>query len=69
MFDRLKQRLSKPVTIWVYGTSLSLLEEMSRQLEERSLPTYTDLETAVKALGALVQYAEFRRGLNLNPKL
>lgn len=69
MFDRLKQRLSKPVTIWVYGTSLSLLEEMSRQLEERSLATYTDLETAVKALGALVQYAEFRRGLNLNPKL
>jgi acetyltransferase len=63
MFDRLKQRISKPVTIWFYGTQLSLLEEMSRQLEERGFPTYTDLETAVKALGALFSYAGFRGGL------
>jgi acetyltransferase len=61
MFDHLKQRISKPVTIWLYGTQLSLLEEMSRQLEERGFPTYTDLETALRALGALSSYAKFRK--------
>jgi len=39
------------------------MEDMSRQLEERGLPTYTDLETAVKALGALVYYSKFRSSL------
>jgi acetyltransferase len=63
MFDRLKPLISKPVTIWIYGTNLSLMEELSRQLEERGLPTYTDLETAVKALGALVYYSKFRSSL------
>jgi acyl-CoA synthetase (NDP forming) len=63
MFYRLKRRISKPVTIWFYGTQLSLLEEMSRQLEERGFPTYTDLETAVRALGALSSYAKFRESL------
>jgi acetyltransferase len=63
MFDHLKQRISKPVTIWLYGTQLSLLEEMSRQLEKRGFPTYTDLETAVRALGALSSYSKFRQSL------
>jgi acyl-CoA synthetase (NDP forming) len=60
MFDHLKQRVSKPMTVWFYGTSLSLIEEVSRQLEGLGVPTYTDQGTAVKALGALSSYAKFR---------
>ena len=57
MFERLMQHVSKPVTIWVYGTKLFLVEETSRQLEARGLPTYIDIETAVKALGVAAGYA------------
>ena len=61
MFDRLVQRFSKPLAIWVYGPKLSMTADVSRKLEERGLPTYTDLETAVKALGTLAGYAKFKR--------
>ena len=63
MFDRVLQRVSKPMTVWFYGTSLSLIEEVSRQLEWLGVPTYVDQETAVKALGALVRYSRFKSGL------
>jgi acyl-CoA synthetase (NDP forming) len=63
MFDRLLKRVSKPMTVWFYGTSLALIEEVSRQLEGLGVPTYTDQETAVKALGALVRYSGFKRGI------
>jgi len=63
MFERLLKRVSKPVTVWFYGTKLSLIEEAARQLERLGVPTYTDQETAVKALGALVRYSKFKSGL------
>ena len=63
MFDRVLQRVSKPMTVWFYGTSLALIEEVSRQLEGLGVPTYIDQETAVKALGALVRYSKFKSGL------
>jgi acyl-CoA synthetase (NDP forming) len=32
-------------------------------LEGLGVPTYTDQETAIKALGTLVRYSRFRSGL------
>jgi acyl-CoA synthetase (NDP forming) len=63
MFTRLKKRVLKPMTVWFYGTRLSLIEDVSRQLEGLGVPTYTDQETAVKALGALACYSRFKKGL------
>jgi acetyltransferase len=63
MFTRLKKRVLKPMTVWFYGTRLSLIEDVSRQLEGLGVPTYTDQETAVKALGALARYSRFKSGL------
>lgn len=63
MFDRLLKRVSKPMTVWFYGTRLSLLEDVSRQLEGLGVPTYIEQETAVKALGALVRYSKFKESL------
>jgi acetyltransferase len=60
MLDSLKHRISKPVALWIYGMQLSVLDEMHRQSEERGLPTYLDLETAVKALGAAVRYSRIK---------
>jgi acetyltransferase len=60
LLERLIGNISKPVTIWLYGTQLHMLEETSRRLEVRGLPTFTELETAVKALGMLAEYSRFR---------
>jgi acyl-CoA synthetase (NDP forming) len=63
MFERLVKRISKPMAVWFYGTKLSLIEDISRQLERLGVPTYIDQETSIKALGALVRYSEFKRGV------
>lgn len=63
MFGRLKRHVTKPVAVWVYGMKLSMMEEMSRQLEAQGLATYLDLETAVKALGAAAHYSGLRSAL------
>jgi len=58
MFSRLKQQASKPMTVWIYTTKLSVKEELSRELEALGLPVYIKLETAVKALGIAADYAK-----------
>jgi acyl-CoA synthetase (NDP forming) len=49
--------LAGPPRLWIYGTNSSAIEDMSRQLEARGLPTYFDLETAIKALGIAARYS------------
>lgn len=60
MLNQLGQRMLKPVTVWIYGMKLSVIEEMSRRLEARGLPTYYDLETAIKALGVAAAYSKIK---------
>lgn len=67
MFYRLKQQFSKPMTIWIYGTNLAVAEELSRELEAIGLPTYSNLETAIKALGVAAKYAQIRSRFNAEP--
>lgn len=63
LFDRLTHDIAKPIALWLYGPSLSTVEELSRLLGARGAPAYTELETAIKALGALAQYSRFRDSL------
>jgi acyl-CoA synthetase (NDP forming) len=67
LVDNFMSRITKPMTFWIYGPKLAIVEEAARQLEARGLPTYTELEVAVRALGAAARYAEFRRGLEKLP--
>jgi len=64
VFRRLKQQVSKPMTIWIYGPKLSAKEELSRALEALGFPTFSNLETAAKALGIAARYAEVKSHLN-----
>lgn len=64
LIDRFMLNVSKPVAFWIYGPKLSIVEEAARQLEARGMPTFTDFETAVRALGKAARYAEFRRSLD-----
>jgi len=60
LFDRVIPHVSKPFTLWLYGPTLAETQELARILEGRNVPTYTEFETAVKALGAAAQYQALR---------
>jgi len=63
MFGRLRQRTTKPVSVYIYGTSVSVRDDVARQLDALGVPTYLELETAVRALGVAVQYARSKSRL------
>ena len=57
MLYRLTKDFPKTVNIWLYGTSLSAMLELARQLQVRGLPAYLDLDIAIKALGCAAYYS------------
>jgi acyl-CoA synthetase (NDP forming) len=66
MIDHLVDNISKPVAFWLYGQRLSLIEDISRSLERRGVPTFIELQTAVKALGMLAGYSRFISSIDSN---
>ncbi len=69
MLHRLTKDFSKTVNIWLYGTSLPAMLEMTRQLQARRLPAYLDLDIAIKALGCAVYYSRARASLQYRDDL
>ena len=63
MLHRLTKDFSKTVNIWLYGTSLSAMQEMARQLQVRGLPAYLDLDIAIKALSCAAYYSRAKSSL------
>jgi acyl-CoA synthetase (NDP forming) len=57
MFGRLRQRTMKPVSVYLYGTSVPIRDDVARQLDALGVPNFLELETAVRALGVAVRYA------------
>jgi len=64
MIERSARGVSKPVNVWIYGTSLPAMEELARQLHARGFPAYLDLDTAIKALGCAAAYSRIRVNLS-----
>jgi acyl-CoA synthetase (NDP forming) len=64
IFDRVMKNVTKPVSIWIYGTELGPMEELSRQVQGRGLPAYFDIELAIKALATAAHYSRVKSSLN-----
>ena len=64
MFSSLFNKLdfTKPTVIWIYGTNLSSIEETSKHLENLNIPVFSDLETSVRAIGAMLEYNKYTIG-------
>jgi acetyltransferase len=60
MFDRLEPHITKPVVAWIYGMELPAMESLARMLGDRGVPSFLEIETAIKALGAAARYREIR---------
>jgi acyl-CoA synthetase (NDP forming) len=61
-------RIGKPVTVMGYGIDLAEMQESGHQMEALGLPTYFDLETAVKALGVAAAYSRIRARMEENSR-
>jgi len=64
ILDRVMKNVTKPVSIWIYGTELAAMEELSRQVQGRGLPAYFDIELAIKALATAARYSRVKSGLD-----
>jgi acetyltransferase len=62
IFRKLRGISQKPVAIWVYGPQLPSIYDLTHNLEDLGFPVFSDLETAIKAIGAAYQYAIWRKG-------
>ena len=60
MLDKSTRGSVKTTNVWIYGTSYPAMQELARQLQTRSLPSYLDLDLAVKSHGAASHYSRIR---------
>lgn len=63
MYERLKECISKPVSIFIHGTKLNMMFKLSQALEDLGYPTYFDPDIAIKALAAAVDYSAIKQDL------
>ncbi len=64
ILGRLMKNVTKPVSFWIYGTDLAAMEELSRQVQERGLPAYFDIELTIKSLAVAADYSRVKSSLN-----
>jgi acyl-CoA synthetase (NDP forming) len=61
-YEKIKGNYRKTIATWIYGPSIPLINEMSSRMEDLGFPVFSDLETAMKALGIAYQYAIHKKG-------
>jgi len=61
-YEGLKGDYQKTIATWIYGPSLSLIHKMSNRMEDLGFPVFSNIETAVKALGMAYQYSNRKKG-------
>jgi acyl-CoA synthetase (NDP forming) len=61
-YEEIKGTYQKTIATWIYGPSIPLISEMSSRMEDLGFPVFSDLETAIKALGIACQYAIRKKG-------
>jgi acyl-CoA synthetase (NDP forming) len=64
MIETSARGVSKPLNVWIYGTSLPAMEELVRRLHAREFPAYLDLDIAIKALGCAAAYFRIKANLS-----
>ncbi|MGZ3514797.1 MAG: hypothetical protein ACXU93_12685, partial [Thermodesulfobacteriota bacterium] len=61
-YEGLQGKYQKTVATWIYGPSVPLINEMSGRMEDLGFPVFSDVETAIKALGIAYQYSIRKKG-------
>ncbi|MCG6877992.1 MAG: CoA-binding protein [Deltaproteobacteria bacterium] len=59
-YEALGENGHKPVATWVYGPSVTMVRDLTKQLESRGFPVFAEPERCIKALGLAYRYAKGR---------
>ncbi len=62
LYEALQGNYQKTIATWIYGPSIPLIHHMAGCMEDLGFPVFSDLETAMKALGIAYQYSRQRKG-------
>jgi len=61
-YEKLRGNYQTTIATWIYGPSVSLINEMPGRMEDLGFPVFSDVETAIKALGIAYQYSIRKKG-------
>jgi acyl-CoA synthetase (NDP forming) len=61
-YGELRGSHQKTIATWIYGPSIPLINDMSSRIEDLGFPVFSELETAIKALGIAYQYSNRKKG-------
>jgi acetyltransferase len=61
-YRELPRNDQKTIATWVYDPSIPLINKLSSGLEDLGFPVFSELETAIKALGVAYQYSNWKKG-------
>ncbi len=62
LYEALQGNYQKTIATWIYGPSIPLIHHMAGCMEDLGFPVFSDLETAMKALGIAYQYSRQKKG-------
>ena len=60
ILDEVKKPKNKPITFWVYGENLETINQICFELNSNGYPAYKNVETAIRALGAMYRYSKIK---------
>jgi acyl-CoA synthetase (NDP forming) len=61
-YKGIKGSSQKTIATWIYGPSIPLINDMACRMEDLGFPVFSNIETAIKALGIAYQYAIRKKG-------
>ena len=61
-YEGIKGNSQKTIATWIYGPSIPLFNDMACRMEDLGFPVFSNIETAIKALGIAYQYAIRKKG-------
>jgi acyl-CoA synthetase (NDP forming) len=60
VYERIKERIEKPVATWIYGPSSKAVADMGRRVESMGFPVFASPEKCIQALGLAYQYSRIK---------
>jgi acyl-CoA synthetase (NDP forming) len=59
VYERIRERIKKPIATWIYGPSLEAAADLTRKIEGMGFPVFNSPEKCVRALGLAWEYKRY----------
>jgi len=58
-YERIKERIRKPIATWIYGPNSEVAADLAQQIEEMGFPVFNSPEKCIRALGLAWAYKRY----------